>query len=196
MALLPRATVVECGVGDFSTEVLLHGSDAYFGIEHDQRWAEIAATRFNRDSRFHLLTRQLPVAVGDLRESFTLAQVAIVEQIYDELRTKLPEHYDVLFVDTFSGVRLTALEKLYDSAHTIVIHDTEPANFYGYAYNRFLPRVQDRHRYTFCPTGVPHTDVYTYSELGADFERDLLAKAIAFFGDEFRLVGVWQERRD
>jgi hypothetical protein len=192
---VPHATVIECGVGNQSTPLLLARCRSYVGIEHNASWAGIMQSRFAADKRFTIVTAPLCVGVMTARAAMQPNQVEAIEEVYDTILPELPQICDLLFVDTFSGVRLTALEKLHRRAETIVLHDTEPPHFEGYAYDRFLPLAKDRRRYSYRPEGWPHSDVITRFDLDClAFVQELRRRSEDFFGCTFSCEGLWVRR--
>jgi Glycosyltransferase sugar-binding region containing DXD motif len=186
---LPTAVTVECGSGDISTGHLLRQSREFWAVEHDSGWAEVTRNRFSDDSRFHIITRGLPIIATTEHPQMTTAQIEKTRVAYQGIAAELPAEIDLLFVDTFSGARIIALEALAARAKTVVIHDTHPPhNWTAYCYDRFAASVPNWIHLSLQPDGYPWTDLFTREPLDVNkLREDVLSEAFLVYGPKVRV---------
>lgn len=181
-------TIIECGIGFFSTPELVASCKRLFCIEHDPEWAQKVMQDIKGSEKVTLFTEPVPSGKKAIRAWLTGEELIAAERVYARLFPQLP-HSDILFVDTFSGLRLTALQMLWQKADTIIIHDTEPRNYYDYCYDVFAAIAPHAGHYRYLPPGEPGSDLFISDSLDlaafksrlAVHHKDLYGKDGDFF---------------
>ena len=187
-------TIVECGMGHASTPLFLeYGTKTVFSVEHDRAWYRRILGSIDRTPSFvpRLVELGHGITSFTLRAAASRNQINAIEDAYASIALEVSGlgEVDLLFVDTFSAARLSALVHLHSFAHLIIFHDSEPRNFKGYCYDRFMDDFGGRYRrFSFRPP-----DPYPWTELLVDESArldlggiviDLIARSRALFGRE------------
>lgn len=142
LKLLQPQFIMELGVGNFSTPVLL-ASDArqIMHIENDQPWLDHVTQQFSNDTRSQFLFHDLGPGVKKstawsvLPEQWQRQQT----QYYQRLATDhVPQHLSprLLFVDHYTCLRVLSINVLADHFDAVIYHDAETPDTYGYQHIR------------------------------------------------------------
>lgn len=124
--------VLELGAGFHSTKLFHDMGIQYLSIEMDKKWIE----KLNLPNVIHY---ECPDGIdkGTVRENIEVSELDKFSNFSFNNR-EIWANY--LFIDTYSGYRLSSLVDLYKYFDVIVFHDFEPNQDKYYGYSKFKPR--------------------------------------------------------
>jgi hypothetical protein len=127
----PITGVIELGAGFYSTKLFNDMDVPYLSIEIDKQWIE----KLNLPNVIHY-EAPLGIDKGTIREKIDKNEL-------DKFSKFCFNNKDIwanyLFIDTYSGYRLSSLVDLYEHFDVIVMHDTEQSQDKYYGYSQFKP---------------------------------------------------------
>lgn len=136
--LLEPKFIVELGVGNFSTSLLIkHGADKILHVENDQQWLDQIVSKYGSNSSSEFIYHQLPDSITkstrrqDLPES-VIDQCRIYYQSLANRVRSTPMVPKLLFVDHFAGIRTQAINQLANEFDFVIYHDAESPKEYDY----------------------------------------------------------------
>lgn len=141
LALLEPQFILELGVGNFSTPLLL-ASDAkkILHIENDQPWLDHVTQQFSNDTRSEFRFHDLGPGVKKSTAWSILPPhwQAQQTQYYQTLALDLAQYTGprLLFVDHFTCLRVLSINCLADYFDAVIYHDAETPDTYGYQHMR------------------------------------------------------------
>lgn len=146
-------TVVECGCGPNSTPLWSETCKKVVGIEHNPEWIEEIKDKCGKNVTFAVKVFW-DLKYNTYPHKMTLAQR---RQIFDYFTSLPVENPDILFVDSFAGVRVYALIAMAKNAGITMYHDTEgPKYWYRYFEEKLPTHFPDGYRhYSYRPRCQP-----------------------------------------
>lgn len=187
-AVLPAATWIECGSGQYSTRILA-GAPMLTTIEHDPSWAKRVQEDHKPSPTHAWIVHPLPIQNWTSEAEAGDAKLNDARAFYRSLAV----NGEILFMDTFRACRVMAIESLGDKADMIVLHDTELQSWGYYGLPRILP-MRDRIGYSFRPAFqraesiVPWTDIWSRQPIDLEaFNAVAGPAAVALWGSPVEL---------
>lgn len=136
--LLQPAFVLELGVGNFSTPLLLQSpAKMIWHIENDRPWLDHVQQTFSTDGRSHFRYHEISdrvnksTAWSSLPKDLQATQHAFYENLADEI-SRVDMDPRLLFVDHFTCVRTVSINHLAPKFDWIIYHDAETPEVYDY----------------------------------------------------------------
>lgn len=131
-------SAIECGMGNFSTKLLYENVPNLISVEHNKNWYDNILKEIKPREGFKPIL--WTVNFGQ-KTPYNKIEKSEKENLYKSYKS-IAQSVDLLFVDTYTGIRLIALESLYQLAKIVVFHDSDVK---GYEYDKFREKVKDRY---------------------------------------------------
>ena len=138
LALLEPQLIVELGVGNFSTPLMLaSGAARVLHIENDQPWLDHVRQQFASDDRSEFIYHDLGPGINKATPWASLSEDWQQQQrgFYGDLAHSI-QRMDLapglLFVDHYTCIRLLSINCLANLFDAVIYHDAEHPGVYGY----------------------------------------------------------------
>jgi hypothetical protein len=120
MDLYKPKFILELGIGDNSTPVLLEYGIDYLGVDSDLDWFNYMKDKYNADFLFHYSETTVWMKYNDLTDKQKDDIVTFYKKIpIPEISPKL------LFIDQYAACRVLSINALRENFDLIIFHDSE-----------------------------------------------------------------------